>query len=209
MRTACGVTAALLLLGCGGGPPREAEPPPSPVLDPVAVPEDPTPEPTPAEACEPAEGPLPSGASLASEPRTYRLVVVRGDVAERPSWAEGELRLVPRPADLRRLADWRTPLQGVAEIEIERVGALRVGSLTSEDPAAPGVLVLRSPDPEPELILRFGSAANRADRTAFDEAFTVLRVTRIDEGGFAGSWRSGRFGDEVAGYFCAWSVGGA
>lgn len=154
-------------------------------------------------ACERVDGALPSGATLEDRVGTYRLTLVRGDVDVRPSWVEGELTLVRRPADMRELDGWTTPLQGTADIEIERVGAYEAGSLTSEDPAAPGALVLEDDSDEPTIILRLGSSANRTDRTAFDAAFTALTVQHVEGDGFAGSWRSGMFGDEVSGYFCA------
>lgn len=154
-------------------------------------------------ACERVDGALAPGATLEDRAATYRLTLVRGDVDVRPSWVEGELVLTRRPANMRDLDGWTTPLQGTADIEIARVGAYEAGSLTNEDSAAPGVLVLEDRGDEPTILLRLGSSANRTDRTAFDQAFTALTVRRVDDDGFAGSWRSGLFGDEVTGYFCA------
>lgn len=188
----------VFVVGCASPP--EAEPPPSPVLDPVSVPGEPT---SPAPMCERSDGPLGSGATLSDHAGTYRLTVVRGDVESRPAWVEGELTLVPRSAGALSADGWTTPLQGTAEIEIRNVGAHDTGSLTSEDPDAPGVLVLEDDGAEPTILLRLGSSANRTDRTPFDAAYTVLTVASIDDEMFAGSWRSGSFGDEVSGYFCA------
>lgn len=196
-----GLLVALVGLGgCGGATPEDPDPP-SPVLDPVAMPgETASPE---GPTCERVDGALAPGATLEDRAGTFRLTLVRGDVDVRPSWVEGELILVRRSTDLRELDGWTTPLQGTADIEIEHVGAYEAGSLTNEDPAAPGVLVLEDDSDEPTIILRLGSSANRTDRTAFDQAFTALTVQLVDDDGFAGSWRSGLFGDEVSGYFCA------
>jgi hypothetical protein len=194
---ACALSA--LSAGCASAP--EVEPPPRPVLDPVAMPGD-----SPSSAgpsCERTDGSLAAGATLADHVGAYRLTLVRGDVEAVPSWVEGELTLTERPAGMRSVDGWTTPLQGTAEIEIRRVGAQDTGSLMSDDPAAPGVLVLEDGGAEPTILLRLGSSANRTDLTAFDAAYTVLTVRGIDGGSFAGSWRSGAFGDEVSGYFCA------
>jgi len=192
------LVGACLALGCSGGAVEEPDPP-APVLDPVAVPEESEPA---GPMCEPVDGPLAPDAGLSPVPISYRLTLVRGDAGERPAWVEGTLRLEPRPAELRRREDWSAPLQGTAEIELEQVGAHRVGSLESDDLDAPGVLVLVD-RAEPTILLRFGSAANRTDRQVFDQAFTVLDVLEVDDNGFAGSWRSGLFGDQVTGFFCA------
>lgn len=201
--------AAGLLAACGGGGggTAMAEPPEAPVLDPVVRSE--TPRPSTAPACRVVDGALEAGDALPLDGGVYRLALFRGDASGRPAWVEGRLELVPRTAQAGAqdvaMDGWTTPLQGTTDIEIERVGAYRAGALDSADPTAPGVLVLRS-DAEPTVLLRLGSAANRTDRTAFDEAFTVLTVRRIDGEAFAGDWRSGRFGDEVRGYFCAAAV---
>lgn len=196
------VLLAGVLTGCGGGSVLE-EPLPQPVLDPVVTSE--TARPSSAPPCEPTDATLRAGQALPSGSSEYRLAMFRGDATSRPAWVAGTLKLEPRPADLRRLNDWSVPLQGTADIDVAQVGAHDTGALDSEDPSAPGVLVLRS-GAEPLILLRLGAAANRSDETAFDGAFTVLTVRSVDEEGFRGSWRSGMFGDEVRGYFCASAV---
>lgn len=201
---AANAAGAILLAGvmtaCGGSSAME-EPPPRPVLDPVTVTE--TPRPSSAPACERTDATLGAAARLPSGSSEYRLVMVRGDATSRPAWVAGRLSLEPRPADLRRVREWTAPLQGTTDIDMARVGAYQAGALDSDDPRAPGVLVLRLDGAEPTLLLRLGAAANRTDETAFDAAFTVLTVRAIDDGGFSGSWRSGSYGDELRGYFCA------
>lgn len=200
--------ASLAACGGGGAGTSMREPPEAPVLDPVVTSD--RPRPAAAPACRVADGALEAGEALPPDGGAYRLVLFRSDAAVRPAWVAGRLELSSRPPELQRLdvgqEAWTVPLQGIAQVEIERVGAYRAGALDSTDPAAPGVLVLRSGDEPPTVLIRLGSAVNRTDRTAFDEAFTVLTVRRIEDAGFAGSWRSGRFGDEVRGYFCATAV---
>lgn len=202
-RSAVGVWTVSILAACGGSPALE-EPPPRPVLDPVTVSE--RPRTVAAPVCEPTEGALTAGEALPEGSTAYRLVMVRGDAATRPAWVEGRLALEPRPADLRQVREWSAPLQGTADIDVARVGAWDTGALDSHDPQAPGVLVLQTGGAEPTLLLRFGSTANRTDRTPFDQAFTVLTVRDIVGDSFSGSWRSGAFGDEVRGHFCATAV---
>lgn len=179
------------------------EPLPRPVLDPVVGSE--TPRTSNAPPCAPTDATLQGSETLPAGGSEYRLAMFRGDATSRPAWVSGTLTLEPRPADLRRLNDWSVPLQGTADIDVSKVGAHDTGALDSEDPGAPGVLVLQSGS-EPMILLRLGASANRSDETAFDGAFTVLSVRSVDDEGFSGSWRSGSFGDEVRGYFCAAAV---
>lgn len=155
-----------------------------------------------AVACAPVEGELAPGATLAGMTGPYRLTLVRED--DTAARVDGSLVLTSRAPEGTSLDSYATPLQGVADIELEGVGAHTAGSLASTDPDAPGVLVLEADGSEPEILLRFGSTANRTEPVAFDEAYTVLRVRSVGEGrGFAGSWRSGMRASLVGGYFCA------
>lgn len=154
-----------------------------------------------AAICAPAEGELAPGASLAGMTGPYRLTLVRED--DTTARVDGSLVLTSRAPDGTSLDGYATPLQGIADIELEGVGAHTAGSLGSTDPDAPGVLVLEADGSEPEILLRFGSTVNRTEPVAFDEAFTVLRVQGIEGGGFAGSWRSGMRATVAGGYFCA------
>ncbi|MYA32642.1 MAG: hypothetical protein F4164_11830 [Gemmatimonadales bacterium] len=96
------------------------------------------------------------------------------------------------------------PLFGTADIDVEAVGAVRVGDLSSADPAAPGVLVIEGGGGrQPSILLRFGSDANRRDRVRFDGSFLVLEVRELGHNGFSGIWTSGVPGMETRGHFCA------
>jgi hypothetical protein len=114
-----------------------------------------------------------------------------------------------RPAPVLGIRDslTRLPLRGAAELEASAIGATVPGNPASEDPAAPGVLVLerhssRAGEPA-SIILRLGSDANRRDAVRFDGGFLALTVRRIDRTGFAGTWTSGGGGKDAEGYFCA------
>lgn len=107
------------------------------------------------------------------------------------------------------LADASTPLYGFTDVDLESVGAHRVGDPGSRDPSAPGVLVLEREEYGRRIItVRLGSDANRKDLVRYDGTYTALSVRNIDEEGFAGSWRSGGgLGFSVTtGYFCAREV---
>ena len=138
----------------------------------------------------------------------YRLILVlnSSDAVQRST--EGELWLRSQPPGSRDFAGAPTRLIGSTDIDVEAVDAFRVGDPASEDPDAPGVLVLESDGPDGRsILLRLGSDANRRDVFAFDGAYTVLVVRRIDGGGFAGSWRSATWDKRAEGYFCARSSG--
>jgi hypothetical protein len=118
--------------------------------------------------------------------------------------AEGTLHLEERPEGMRTLETAATPLSGWTNVDVEAVGGYRMGDLRSEDLAAPGVLVIEADGSEgPSIFLRLGSDANRRDRVAFDAAYSVLSVTHVANGGFAGTWASGARSERVEGYFCA------
>jgi hypothetical protein len=89
-------------------------------------------------------------------------------------------------------------------VNVEGVGAVRVGSLSSQDPAAPGVLVIESETTTGRsILLRLGSEANRRDLVRFDGGYAVLNVLEISEASFGGTWTSGTRGPESQGFFCA------
>jgi len=155
-------------------------------------------------ACAPVTGELAAGATLTSMAGEYRLVLVAADGRS----ASGGLSLRDQPADLRRLQDSSTPLGGAVGIDLGAVGAQMVRSLSSTDPASPGVLVIESDGAEGrEILLRFGSEANRRDSAMFDGAYMVLSVRDIGADGFAGIWRSGVSDQRAEGYFCATVTG--
>jgi hypothetical protein len=89
-------------------------------------------------------------------------------------------------------------------VNVEGVGAVRVGSLSSEDPESPGVLVIESETGTGlSILLRLGSDANRRDLVRFDGGYAVLTVVEITEESFNGTWSSGVRGPDSEGFFCA------
>ena len=82
-----------------------------------------------------------------------------------------------QPEGLESLGSASAPLYGFTDVDIKAVGAYRVGSLASEDPQAPGVLVLEGNYAgERSILLRLGSIANQRDLRRYDGAYTVLEV---------------------------------
>ena len=167
---------------------------------------------TPAPACVPPEGPLPADASLDGRAGEYRLTMVEEiDGAPRRT-AEGSLLLFDQMDDLREFSGGTgdpvpgvtSPLYGSTDVNLEAVGAVRIGSLSSEDPASPGVLVIESETgASPSILLRLGADANRRTMVRFDGGYTVLTVVEIGEDSFSGIWSSGVRGPESEGFFCA------
>ena len=175
-----------------------------------------TPDEMPSErVCESVSGILAAHATLLNRTGRYRLTMV-ADATDSNSAAtravSGILTLRDQIRDTGTPdspADVSTPLYGFTDIDPRSVGAHRVGDPGSKDPSAPGVLVLEREEYGRRVItLRLGSDANRRDLVRYDGTYTALSVRRIDEEGFAGSWRSGGgLGFSVTtGYFCAWKV---
>ena len=161
--------------------------------------------------CQAPTGMLGPGASLDGRAGEYSLTLVAHAAAADPRWVRGNLVLHEQGAGLRRFAGSDgaiprvgAPLFGSTDVRVEAVGALRVGDLSSMDPAAPGVLVIESEtDQGPSILVRFGSAANRRDMVDFDGGFTVLEVREIGSDRFSGVWTSGVRAPETRGHFCA------
>lgn len=158
-------------------------------------------------SCVPVEPALASGATMAEMAGRYQLaLVLPGDP---PRATAGLLTLRDRAPGSPSPPGSAAPLMGFTDVALDEVSAYRVGDPASEDAAAPGALVLESDGRGGRSILiRLGSQANRLGQVAFDGAFTVLRVRRIDAGGFAGSWESGTAEGRVGGHFCAVRNGG-
>ena len=171
-----------------------------------------TEEGAPAPECVPPEGPLPGYASLEGRVGEYRLTMIE-EIDGGPSrTAEGSLTLLVQAESLRQFSGSAggsipgvtSPLFGSTDVNVESVGAVRVGNLSSEDPASPGVLVIESETgASPSILLRFGSYANRRDLVRFDGGYTVLSVVEITAQSFSGTWSSGARGPESEGFFCA------
>jgi hypothetical protein len=144
----------------------------------------------------------------------YRLVMVAttGDSAGRS--ASGNMRLMVQSEELKvppmGSADdgTRMPLYGTTDIDLSGILAVQGGALDSDDPVAPGVLVLGRPverdgGTSTEITIRLGSEANRRGLTRFDGGYTALFVRQASTGGFAGNWASGVTGQLSSGHFCA------
>ena len=167
-------------------------------------------------ACEPTTGSLEVNATLADRAGRYHLILVAdssGADADSKGTSRrtisGRLTLHRHTEEPDQASNPSTPLVGFTDIDPRSVGAHRVGDPGSRDPSAPGVLVLEREEYGRRVItLRLGSDANRRDLVRYDGTYTALSVSRIDEEGFAGSWRSGGgLGFSVTtGYFCAWKV---
>ena len=165
-----------------------------------------------ATECLRPEGTLARDATLEGRAGDYKLIMVEevdGSPARR---ADGSLALFAQLDSFRRFAGSAgatipgvaSPLFGSTDLGVERVGAVRVGDLSSEDPAAPGVLVIESETGStPSILLRFGSYANRRDIVRFDGGYTVLTVVEITAEAFGGIWSSGVRGQDSEGFFCA------
>ena len=138
---------------------------------------------------------------------SYRLTLVKPSFGADGRSAQGTLTLLDAPKGLDSLGSASTPLYGFTDVDIKAVGAHRVGSLLSDDPQAPGVLVLEGNyTGERSILLRLGSTANQRDLIRYDGAYTVLEVHEISAAGFAGSWRSATFKSGTKGYFCATKI---
>ena len=171
----------------------------------------------PLPTCVPPSGELAADATLDGRAGEYTLRMVGGAEGDDAASIQGTLILHQQSADLRQFSGSDgsaipgvvAPLFGTTDVGVEAVGALRVGDLSSADPAAPGVLVIESETAQgPSILLRFGSDANRRDMVRFDGGFTVLELREIGGDGFSGTWTSGAWGRATGGYFCAERVAG-
>ncbi len=175
-----------------------------------------------AVGCEPTTGSLATDATMDGRSGEYAVTLVATSGDRSGGQTSGQLRLLEQTGDLREFAppgletDNRVsvPLYGASGLDLELVGAVAAGDLSSLDPERPGVMVMESRGvrdgaEHAMILLRFGSEANRRDVVAFDGAYMVMAVRNMSDGGFAGEWRSGMFGREVRGYFCATRTGDA
>lgn len=154
--------------------------------------------------CQPAEGVLAAGATLAGAAGAYRLILVGQQARGKTRTVSGSLVLMPSAFDPGAFKPASNPLSGAAYINLRAVGAFPAGDPGSKDPEAPGVLVLESREGgAPRILLRLGADANRQDSPLFDGGYTVLDVRQISARGFAGEWRSGANGHSASGHFCA------
>jgi hypothetical protein len=139
----------------------------------------------------------------------YRLTMVE-QVGRSPSrTTTGSLTLLAQVKSLRQFSGSAgssipgvtSPLFGSTDVY---VGAVRVGSLLSEDPESPGVLVIESETGAgPSILMRLESDANRRDLVPFDGGYAVLTVVEITEESFSGTWSSGARSPDSEGFYCA------
>ena len=154
--------------------------------------------------CMPTSNSLHPKVTLSDRAGQYQLTLVEVVNGTDARSAQGTLTLRSQPSKLDSLGNAATPLYGFTNVNLRAVGAYEVGDPDSEDPQAPGVLVLESDSAGARrILLRLGADANRRDDALFDGAYTVLEVHEIAADGFAGNWRSGLRLSRIEGYFCA------
>src|SRR6476646_2546020 len=170
-----------------------------------------------ADPCRPPTGSLPRTATAEGLAGEYRVHLAATSGASAGRSVESGLRLSPLADSLARavvvlgVRDTTTshPLAGTSDLDPTALGGVRTGDLTTDDPEAPGVLVIeRHPaheDAGAEIMLRLGSDANRLGVVRYDGGYFALTVRSLGPGGFAGTWASGgsKAGVGAEGYFCA------
>ena len=166
----------------------------------------------PAPECARPEGALATDGSLEGRVGDYRLTMVEEVDGTPTRRVQGSLVLLTQVESFRQfegsaggsIPGVTSPLFGSTDVNVEAVGAVRVGSLSSQDPASPGVLVIESETgTSPSILLRLGSDANRRDVVRFDGGYAVLTVVEITAESFSGTWSSGARGPGSEGFFCA------
>ncbi len=144
----------------------------------------------------------------------YSLTLVATSGERSGKIARGTAMLSQNPDQLRRLVGAGgnpmpgvvVPFYGTADIDVTEVGALPLGTATSDDPLQPGVLVIqysRDDTTARSLVMRLGSETNRRNAVPFDGGYTVLRVRLVGPDSILGSWASGTVTEVAAGFFCA------
>jgi hypothetical protein len=165
--------------------------------------------------CAPTAGALLDDGRADALAGEFRLTLVATHGPRSGRSVTGRLTLRPFTGDARPVAPSpgvRYPLYGAAELALDSVGAVAPGEIGRAEAAAPGVLVMEwrrtTPQPAPQITLRFGADANRGGPDRFDGAHLALRVALSERDRFAGSWDSGAGSDSGAGgYFCAQRAG--
>ena len=131
--------------------------------------------------CAPFEGtPALDAAAIARLSGDFFLTLVATSGTRSGNTAHGTVTLFDNPDPLRRLAGIggnpvpgvTVPFYGTADIDVTEVGALPLGSTTSDDPLQPGVLVVQDNSDDlttaRSLVLRLGTDVNRRGATPFD-----------------------------------------
>ena len=175
-----------------------------------------------AAGCEASTETLAADATMDGGTGEYAVTLVATRGEKSGDRTSGQLRLLEQTGELREYAapgvdtDARVsvPLYGATGLDLDVVGAVAAGDLSSLDPERPGVMVMESRGERDGaertmILLRFGSEANRRDVVAFDGAYMVMGVRAMSGEGFAGEWRSGMFAKQSRGYYCAVRTGDA
>ncbi len=166
-------------------------------------------------ACGPTTDTLLVDASAAGLAGEYRVTIVATSGPAVGDTARGTLSLRPYAEEMQQMPgaggavdpNFVAPVFGALDVDITRLGAVRVGALGSVDPNMPGVIAIERVGEPKRILLRLGSEANRRDRQRFDGGYTVLEVQTLSDDSFAGSWRSGVTRTQAEGFFCAVRVG--
>jgi len=163
-----------------------------------------------AGACAPVESRLDASADTRDMTGRFVLTMVATGGARTGQAATGLLTLLPQDSALVAAEGASQPLRGTSDVALDSVGAVRMGDLAADDPAAAGVGVYeqRAPDTgAPTVVVRLGSGSNARGLRPFDAGHTTLYVRRITRDGFAGGWASSAGSTypmrRAQGYFCA------
>jgi hypothetical protein len=161
-------------------------------------------------ACRQVEGRLDASADTRDMNGRFVLTMIATGGARTGQSATGMLTLLPQDSALLAAEGASQPLRGATDIAIDSVGAVRMGDLAADDPAAPGVGVYEQRAPQtnmPTVVVRFGSGSNARGLRPFDAGHTTLYVRQITRDGFAGGWASSAGSTypmrRAQGYFCA------
>ncbi len=165
--------------------------------------------------CVPTTDTLRADASAAGLAGEYRVTIVATTGPAVGDTARGTLSLQPYAEEMQQVPgvggavdpNFVAPVFGALDVDITRLGAVRLGALGSVDPNMPGVIVIERVGEPKRILLRLGSEANRRDLQRFDGGYTVLEVQTLSDDSFAGSWRSGVTRTQAEGFFCAVRVG--
>ncbi len=166
-------------------------------------------------ACVPTKDTLLADASAAGLAGEYRVTFVATAGPAVGDTARGTLSLQPYAEEMQQMPgaggavdpNFVAPVFGALDVDITRLGAVRLGALGSVDPNMPGVIAIERVGEPKRILLRLGSDANRRDLQRFDGGYTVLEVQTLLDDSFAGSWRSGITRTQAEGFFCAVRVG--
>lgn len=165
--------------------------------------------------CAPTTDTLSADASAAGLAGEYRVTIVATAGPAVGDTVRGTLSLQPYAEEMKQMpgvggavdTNFVTPVFGALNVDITRLGAVRLGALGSVDPNMPGVIAIERVGEPKRILLRLGSEANRRDLQRFDGGYTVLEVQTQSDDSFAGFWRSGVTRTQAEGFFCAVRVG--